>query len=101
MSITADGMVHYYASPGVDPLTAADYLTSQYPYSFRAERFRTFFFNICNRNDGQTWSTPFVIDDPQLFLVHASRVASIVQRKQQSQQRHANAKSRVTDSRHQ
>jgi hypothetical protein len=91
MTLTADGMVHYYASPGVDPLTADDYLTSQYPYSFRAERFRTFFFNVCNRNDGRTWSTPFVIDDPQLFLVNASRVESIVQRKQQSQQRNATA----------
>ena len=81
MTLTPDGQVHYYASPGVDPLTAQDYLTSQYPYSFRAERFRTFFFNVCNRNDGRTWSTPFVIDDPQLFLVNASRVQSIVDRK--------------------
>ncbi|MHB8969725.1 MAG: hypothetical protein ACYC3X_06080 [Pirellulaceae bacterium] len=92
MSLTGDGMVHYYASPGVDALTAQDYLTSQFPYSFRAERFRTFFFNVCNRNDGRTWSTPFVIDDPQLFLVNASRVESIVQRKQQAQQRSSTAK---------
>jgi hypothetical protein len=98
MSITPDGMVHYYARPGVDPLTTADHLTSQYPYSFRAERFRTFFFNICNRNDGHTWSTPFVIDDPQLYLVHASRVTSIVQRKQQQQERHASAKHGATGS---
>ncbi len=92
MTLTGDGMVHYYASPGVDPLTSQDYLTSQYPYSFRAERFRTFFFNVCNRNDGHTWSTPFVIDDPQLFLVNASRVESIVQRKLQAQQRSSTAK---------
>lgn len=89
MSVSPDGMVHYYARPGVGSLTAADHLTSQYPYGFRAERFRTFFFNICNRNDGRTWSTPLVIDDPQLYLVQASRVASIVQRKQQEEQRHA------------
>lgn len=91
MSVTADGMVHYYARPGVGPLTAADHLTSQHPYGFRAERFRTFFFNICNRNDGQTWSTPFVIDDPQLYLVYASRVTSIVERREEQQQRRANA----------
>ena len=97
MTLTADGMVHYYASPGVEPLTADDYLTSQYPYSYRAERFRTFFFNVCNRNDGRTWSTPFVIDDPQLFLVKASRVQSIVQRKLQSQQpRNATAKKNIS-----
>ena len=97
MTLTGDGMVHYYASPGVDNLTAQDYLTSQYPYSFRAERFRTFFFNICNRNDGRTWSTPFLIDDPKLFLVNSARVESIVQRKQQAQQRRSTA-SKKSDS---
>ncbi|MHB8956270.1 MAG: hypothetical protein ACYC4U_25075 [Pirellulaceae bacterium] len=98
MSLTGDGMVHYYARPGVDALTAEDYLTSQFPYGFRAERFRTFFFNICNRNDGRTWSTPFVIDDPQLFLVNASRVESIVQRKLQAQQRSTTAKKNSANS---
>ena len=34
MSFSPDGMVHYYASPGVDELTAADYLTSQFPYGY-------------------------------------------------------------------
>lgn len=81
MSVTADGGVHYYASPGVDALTAADHLTSQYPYSFRAEQFRTFFFNACNRNDGRSWSTPFVIDDPRLYVVKSNRINAIVQRK--------------------
>jgi hypothetical protein len=90
LTLTPDGAVHYYASPGVDPLTADDYLTSQFPYGYRAERFRTFFFNICNRYDGRTWSTPFVIDDPQLFLVKAARVQAMVQRKVEAekQQRH-------------
>jgi len=81
MSVTADGAVHYYAHPGIEPLTAADHMTTQYPYSFRAEQFRTFFFNVCNQNDGASWSTPFVIDDPQLFVVRSSRIDSIVQRK--------------------
>ncbi|MCH2597585.1 MAG: hypothetical protein MKZ95_17595, partial [Pirellulales bacterium] len=80
MSITPDGQVHYYASPGVDPLTPEDHLTSQYPYSYRALSFRTFFFNGCNRNDRHSRSTPFVIDDPQLYLVQADRVAGILQR---------------------
>jgi hypothetical protein len=89
MSFTPDGMVHYYASPGVDDLTAADFLTSQYPYSFHAQRFDTLFFNVCNRDDGRTWSTPFVIDDPQLYLVNARRVNSIVKRKQENAARQA------------
>ncbi len=98
MSVTPDGGVHYYAHPGVEPLTAQDHLTSQYPYSFRCQQFRTFFFNICNHYDGRTWSTPFLIDDPQLFLVKASRVESIVERKLQAQERNATAKRNDTGS---
>jgi len=79
--------VHFFASPGVDRLTAADHITSQYPYSFRAERFRTFFFNVCNRYDGRTWSTPLVIDEAQLYVVNASRVTALVEKQQQQQQR--------------
>jgi hypothetical protein len=82
MSYSSDGMVHYYASPGVDDLTQADYLTSQYPYGFRAQQFRTYFFDVCNLNDGRTWSTPFVIDDPKLFVMQPGRINSIVERKQ-------------------
>ncbi|MCO6453857.1 MAG: hypothetical protein J5I93_00965 [Pirellulaceae bacterium] len=69
MSITPDGQLHYYASPGVDDLTPEDYIASQFPYGFRAETFNTFFFNICNRDDGRTWSTSWIIDDPQLYVL--------------------------------
>ncbi len=99
MSLTGDGRVHYYASPGVDPLTAADHLSSQYPYSFRAESFRTFFFNVCNRNDGSSWSTPFVIDDPQLYIVSAARVSSLVTRKINLAKQRAAARERKNASR--
>jgi hypothetical protein len=83
MSFTPDGMVHYYASPGADDLTEADYLTSQFPYGFKAQQFRTYFFDVCNRSDGKTWSTPFVIDDPKLFVMNPTRINSIVARKEQ------------------
>jgi hypothetical protein len=89
MSFSADGMVHYYASPGVDDLSAEDYLTSQFPYGFQARQFRTYFFDVCNRNDGRTWSTPFVIDDPKLYVVDARRVNSIVEQKQAQEIRNA------------
>ncbi len=82
MSFSQDGMVHYYASPGVDELTAADFLTSQFPYGFQARQFRTYFFDVCNQNDGRTWSTPFVIDDPELFVVNPARINSIVMQKE-------------------
>jgi len=75
MSCTPDGQVHYYASPGVDDLTAADFLTSQFPYGYKAEKFRTMFFNVCNRDNGSTWSTPWIIDDPAIFIGGSSQVA--------------------------
>lgn len=69
MSVTPDGMVHYYASPGVDELTEADYISSQFPYDYRAERLRTFFYNVCSADDGRRWSTAFVVDDPKVYLL--------------------------------
>lgn len=70
MSVTPDGMVHYYAKPGVEDLTEEDYITSQLPYGYRAERFRTFFFNVCSADDGRRWSTAFIVDDS---FVYAAR----------------------------
>jgi hypothetical protein len=87
MSLSADGQVHYFASPGVDELTAADHLTSQYPYGFRAEQLNSFFFNVCNLDDGHTWSTPFVIDDPSVYVVHSTRVEQLVDRREAYEQR--------------
>ena len=69
MSFTPDGMVHYYASPGVDDLTEDDLITSQYPYGYRCERFRSLFFNVCNGDDGRTWSTSWIIDDAKLYVL--------------------------------
>ncbi|MEC9091474.1 MAG: hypothetical protein VX438_02125 [Planctomycetota bacterium] len=70
MSVTQDGAVHYFAKPGVEDLTIDDRITSQVPYGYRAERFRTFFFNVCNGDNGKTWSTDWVIDDPSFYVSH-------------------------------
>ena len=80
MSVTPDGMVHYYASPGVDDLTEDDYITSQFPYDYRAERFRTFFYNICSADDGYRWSTAFIVDDPKVFLLRPRGGAQVATR---------------------
>lgn len=74
MSFTADGQVHYYAKPGVEDLTAEDKIASHYPYGFRCERFKTFFFNVCNADNGRTWSTPFIIDDATMYFVEAPKM---------------------------
>lgn len=70
MSFTQDGRVHYYASPGVDRLTQADYITSQMPYGANTHQFITFFFNVVNPDDGQTWSTNWIIDDPEVYVLN-------------------------------
>jgi hypothetical protein len=69
MSFTPDGAVHYYAKPGVENLTQKDYLTTQFPYGYRCERLRTFFFDVCNGDDGRTWSTEWIIDDSSLYYI--------------------------------
>lgn len=67
MSITSDGRCHYYARAGVDDLTAGDYLASMLPYGIRGNYFNTIFFNVCSADNGQSWSTPWVIDDPKVY----------------------------------
>jgi hypothetical protein len=68
MSVTPDGMVHYYIKQGIEDLTVEDYVTSQYPYGYRAETFKTFFFNVCNLDDMRTKSTDWIVDDPAVFI---------------------------------
>ena len=70
MSVTADGMCHFYAKEGLDDLTEDDHLASYYCYGYRARRMDLFFFNVLTMDNGQTWSTPWIIDDPKLFAVH-------------------------------
>jgi len=69
LSFSPDGMVHYFASPGVEDLTMEDHITSQYPYGYRTEHLKTFFYNVCTHDDGKTWSTPWVIDDPKVYFI--------------------------------
>ncbi len=89
MSVSADGRIHYFGKPGIEDLTMDDHLFTQTPYGYRAERLNSFFFNICNKNNGRTWSTPFVIDDPEVFVVNSNRIEQIVDRKLQNEQRRA------------
>jgi hypothetical protein len=67
MTFTPDGATHFYASPGSDPLTDRDHIATTRPYGHTAERLTTFFFNIVSADDGRSWSTPWVIDDPTLY----------------------------------
>jgi hypothetical protein len=69
MSFTSDGQVHYFASPGVDDLTEDDHIMSSFPYSMRCLVFNNFFFNVANWENGRSWSTQWIIDDPQVFVI--------------------------------
>ncbi len=68
MSFTADGQVHYYAKKGIEDLTAEDHLMSAYAYSWKCQTFNNFFFNVANWDNGKNWSTPWVIDDPKIYV---------------------------------
>lgn len=69
MSFTPDGQIHYYASEGVDDLTEADHLISGFPYNYKCLALDNFFFNVANWDNGQSWSTPWLIDDPRVFVI--------------------------------
>lgn len=67
MSVTPDSRCHYYAHPGVADLTATDHIYSSLPYGIRGDFFNTIFFNVCSADNGQSWSTPWIIDDPKVY----------------------------------
>ncbi len=69
ISFTPDGAVHQYASPGIDDLTEEDHLYSSMPYGTRMMHFNNFFVNVANLDNGKNWSTPWVIDDPTLYVI--------------------------------
>lgn len=68
MTITPDGKVHYYGHEGIDNLTAKDHLYSNYPYGYKCLQTSTYFFNIVNQDDGRTWSTRWIVDDPKVYV---------------------------------
>lgn len=76
LSFTPDGMIHFFASQGVDDLTMDDHITSQFPYGYRTEWLKTFFYNVCTMDDGKTWSTPWVVDDPKIYFVKRPQMAT-------------------------
>ena len=70
MTFTPDGRVHYYAKPGVGKFSPADLLASTIPYGTKVENFNTIFFNVVNQDDGRSWSTEWIVDDPEIYVLH-------------------------------
>lgn len=69
MSVTPDSRCHYYARAGVEDLRPQDHITTQFPYRIPGTYFNTIFFNVCSADDGKSWSTPWIIDDPKVFYL--------------------------------
>ncbi len=69
MTVTPDGSVHYYAHEGVGKLTQRDHLYSGRPYGYDAMQVNTFFFNVVNQDDGRTWSTRWIVDDTEVYVL--------------------------------
>lgn len=68
ISVSDNGAVHYYARPGIEDVTIDDYITTQYPYNYKAETFRSAFFNVVNADNGKSWTTTWIVDDTYVFL---------------------------------
>ena len=49
-------------------VTAQDYLASHYCYGFRCQRLETYFFDVISPDDGRTWSTKWIVDDPKVYV---------------------------------
>ncbi len=75
LSFSTDGQVHYYVRQGVEDLTEEDHVASQFPYGYKCERLNNFFFNVANNEDGKTWSTEFIIDDPSLYFIRREQAS--------------------------
>jgi hypothetical protein len=97
MSFSPDGQIHYYASPGVDDLTADDYIMSSFAYNLKCRSFNNFFFNVANWDNGRSWSTKWIIDDPQIFVIPppGQTVANLYRTRGRTQQRNQMTKSRA------
>jgi len=76
ISFTPDGLTHYFAKPGVEELTQADYIATAMPYGYRCEEVRSFFYNVVNGDNGRDWTTDWIIDDPKFYVAKSSRFAS-------------------------
>ena len=73
MSFTGDGMIHYYIHKGGEDLTAADRVASQFPVQLSMLVLHRRLLRLFGSNDGQNWTTGWVIDDPAVFLAYPPR----------------------------
>ena len=68
MSFSPNGQCHYFISEGPGNLTQNDRVASYLPYNYKIETVSGMFFNVFNFDNGESWSTPWVIDDPGFYV---------------------------------
>ncbi len=71
ISFSSDGnQVNYFAKAGVEDLIRLLTISPPCisPYSYHRERIDAFFFDVLNMDDGKTWSTDWIVDDPTLYV---------------------------------
>ena len=76
LSFTPDGLVHYFARQGIEELSREDYIATAMPYGYRCEELRSFFYNVVNGDNGRDWSTDWIVDNPKLYVIQNTRMAS-------------------------
>ncbi|MFV1981542.1 MAG: hypothetical protein ACC655_10345, partial [Rhodothermia bacterium] len=71
-------------------------LYSSFPYGSRCLYFDNFFINVANWDNGKSWSTPWVIDDPAVYVIPppGRTVAQLNRRRSRKVARHSNQHSK-------
>lgn len=76
LSVSADGVCHFYAREGTEPLRPQDRLASYRCYGFTCHRLDLVFFNVVTLDNGKRWSTAWIIDDPSFFCEPSVELAT-------------------------
>lgn len=90
LSVSADGMCHFYAREGLEDLSQEDHLASYFCYGYRARHMDLFFFNVLTQDNGKVWSTPWIIDDPTFFAAEDIPLPAPARKKPVKQARNSN-----------
>ncbi len=75
ISFTPDGLVHYFAKPGVEDTDSRRLHRHSHAVWIQGGRVRSFFYNVVNGDNGKDWSTDWIVDDPKFYIIKNERMA--------------------------
>ena len=76
MSVTLGRPLPLLRQDGVADLTVGRLHHLDAALQHPATHFNTIFFNVCSADNGQNWSTPWIIDDPEVFYIDSRKTAT-------------------------